>query len=82
VTICHRFKTMKHSSSLPYVFTEHDDARINLAGFSIIKLVLLRGASETSDEAILKIASPSLTLGFAMTQKLAELIIMSTWCRA
>jgi len=23
VTICHRFKTMKHSSSLPYVFTEH-----------------------------------------------------------
>ncbi|MFH1199079.1 MAG: ORF6N domain-containing protein [Candidatus Omnitrophota bacterium] len=23
VTICHRFKSMKHSSSLPYVFTEH-----------------------------------------------------------
>jgi hypothetical protein len=23
VTICHRFKTMKHSSSLPYAFTEH-----------------------------------------------------------
>ena len=23
VTICHRFKTMKHSSTLPYAFTEH-----------------------------------------------------------
>ena len=23
VTICHRFKMMKHSSTLPYVFTEH-----------------------------------------------------------
>ncbi len=23
VTICHRFRTLKHSSSLPYAFTEH-----------------------------------------------------------
>lgn len=28
VTICHRFKTMKHSSSLPYAFTEHGVAMI------------------------------------------------------
>ena len=28
VTICHRFKTMKHSSSLPYVFTEHGVAML------------------------------------------------------
>src|SRR3990167_880325 len=28
VTICHRFKTMKHSSSLPYVFTEHGAAML------------------------------------------------------
>src|SRR3989338_1426686 len=29
VTICHRFKTMKHSSSLPYVFTEHGVAMLS-----------------------------------------------------
>ncbi|MBU2600483.1 ORF6N domain-containing protein, partial [bacterium] len=23
VTICHRFRTMKHSSALPFAFTEH-----------------------------------------------------------
>ncbi len=28
VTICHRFKTMKHSSSLPYAFTEHGVAML------------------------------------------------------
>ncbi len=28
VTICHRFKTMKHSTSLPYVFTEHGVAML------------------------------------------------------
>ena len=28
VTICHRLKTMKHSSSLPYVFTEHGVAML------------------------------------------------------
>src|SRR3972149_4284375 len=28
VTISHRFKTMKHSSSLPYVFTEHGVAML------------------------------------------------------
>lgn len=29
VPICHRFKTMKHSSSLPYVFTEHGVAMLS-----------------------------------------------------
>jgi len=28
VSICHRFKTMKHSSSLPYAFTEHGVAML------------------------------------------------------
>jgi len=28
VTICHRFKTMKHSSTLPYAFTEHGVAML------------------------------------------------------
>ena len=28
VTICHRFKTMKHSSALPYAFTEHGVAML------------------------------------------------------
>lgn len=28
VTICHRFKTMKHSTSLPQVFTEHGVAML------------------------------------------------------
>ncbi len=28
VTICHRFKTMKHSSSPPYAFTEHGVAML------------------------------------------------------
>ena len=28
VTICHRFETMKHASSLPYVFTEHGVAML------------------------------------------------------
>lgn len=28
VTICHRFKTMKHASSLPYAFTEHGVAML------------------------------------------------------
>jgi hypothetical protein len=28
VTICHRFKTMKHSNSLPYAFTEHGVAML------------------------------------------------------
>jgi len=28
VTICHRFKTLKHSSSLPYAFTEHGVAML------------------------------------------------------
>ena len=28
VTICHRFRTMKHSSSLPYAFTEHGVAML------------------------------------------------------
>jgi phage regulator Rha-like protein len=28
VTICHRFKTMKHSVSLPYAFTEHGVAML------------------------------------------------------
>jgi phage regulator Rha-like protein len=28
VTICHRFKTMKHSSSMPYAFTEHGVAML------------------------------------------------------
>lgn len=28
VQICHRFKTMKHSTSLPYVFTEHGVAML------------------------------------------------------
>ena len=32
VTICHRFKTMKHSSSLPYVFTEHGVIMIATSG--------------------------------------------------
>lgn len=29
VTICHRFKSMKHSSSLPYAFTEHGVAMLS-----------------------------------------------------
>lgn len=28
MTICHRFETMKHSSALPYVFTEHGVAML------------------------------------------------------
>ncbi len=28
VTICHRFKTMKHSSAMPYAFTEHGVAML------------------------------------------------------
>jgi len=28
VTICHRFRSMKHSTSLPYVFTEHGVAML------------------------------------------------------
>ncbi len=28
VTICHRFRTMKHSSTLPYAFTEHGVAML------------------------------------------------------
>ena len=28
VTICHRFESMKHSTSLPYVFTEHGVAML------------------------------------------------------
>jgi len=28
VTICHRFRTMKHSSSTPYAFTEHGVAML------------------------------------------------------
>lgn len=28
VTICHRFETMKHASSSPYVFTEHGVAML------------------------------------------------------
>lgn len=28
VTICHRFETMKHSSALPYAFTEHGVAML------------------------------------------------------
>lgn len=28
VTICHRFKTMKHTTSLPYAFTEHGVAML------------------------------------------------------
>ena len=28
VTICHRFGTMKHSSTLPYAFTEHGVAML------------------------------------------------------
>jgi phage regulator Rha-like protein len=28
VTICHRFKTMKHSSTLPHAFTEHGVAML------------------------------------------------------
>ena len=29
VQICHRFETMKHSSSMPYVFTEHGVAMLS-----------------------------------------------------
>jgi hypothetical protein len=28
VTICHRFRTMRHSSSHPYAFTEHGVAML------------------------------------------------------
>lgn len=28
VTICHRFRTMKHATSLPYAFTEHGVAML------------------------------------------------------
>lgn len=66
VTICHRFKTMKHSSSHPYAFTEHGVAmlasvlksdRAVKISINIIKaFVKLREMLSTSKELAYKFA--------------------------
>ncbi len=66
VTICHRFKTMKHSISLPYAFTEHgvamlasvlkSDRAVKISIIIIKAFVKLREMISTHKEFVHKFA--------------------------